>query len=188
MSQFENLWRENYGAIPPLGYRLRESFPNRWIRFHSLPNSKRYADTHEERTIILNRANELACEILNIDEPFWLAASRMDENPEMVNYGFPPFTVNSRQLPKVYGWMDPEDQISFSTYSKQTSWQIGEFDDVFSKIAEEEDYGVIFATLDLSSIFIPYDGGFDIIISNPKRVAELNKKYSNYLSTREDGL
>lgn len=188
MTQFESLWQESYDSIPPLGYRLRECLPNRWVRFHSLPDSKRYADTHEERTIILNRANELAGEILNVDEPFWLAASRADENPNFINHSFPPFTVDSRQLPKVHSWTDTQDLISFSTYSKQTIWRTGDFNDVFSKIAEDEEHGVIFATLDLSSIFAPYDGGFDLIFSNPKGVSKLSRKYPSYLSAREDGL
>ena len=43
MTEFKSFWRNHYGECPPLGHRLRDAFVDRWVRFHSLPESKRYA-------------------------------------------------------------------------------------------------------------------------------------------------
>ena len=80
MTQFEIIWREKCGPTPPLGYRLRDNFPGTWIRFHALPKSKPYAENDEDRFIILSRANALACELFKNQEPFWLAATRVDKS------------------------------------------------------------------------------------------------------------
>ena len=44
-----------WGPRPPLSYELRGRFPDRWVRFHSLPDTKRYAASEEEYDEILRR-------------------------------------------------------------------------------------------------------------------------------------
>ena len=192
MTQFEIMWREKFGPIPPLGYRLRDSLEGRWTRFHALPKSKRYADNDKDRSIILSRANALACELFKNQESFWLAASRADESLKYKSFNTDPYTIQSRDLPKTFSWSDPaeapEDRIIWSTHSRLCNWSSTAFDDIFSKIANEEDYGVIFAASDMSSILAPYDGGFDIIVSEPERADKLREKYPSWLPEREDGL
>ncbi|WP_425586206.1 DUF3885 domain-containing protein [Streptomyces sannanensis] len=41
-------WESNWPGTLPLGHLLRSAWPDRWVRFHSLPESKRYADTEAE--------------------------------------------------------------------------------------------------------------------------------------------
>lgn len=51
-STFYKLWRNAFGETAPIGYQLKDIFPERWLRVHSLPESKRYADSKEEYAII----------------------------------------------------------------------------------------------------------------------------------------
>ena len=67
MAGFEQFWRDSYGEFPPVTYRLRyEFFDSRWVRFHSLPESKRYPESDTEMEIVLERANILADRVLGI--------------------------------------------------------------------------------------------------------------------------
>jgi len=192
MTNFENLWRKNFGNTPPLGHRLREKFSSRWIRFHALPISKRYADNDAEYSVIISRANTLMNEIFDSDEALYIVSSRADKIPSVTNYDIFPYTKNSRRLSYAFSWMDPEsepaDRFTWSTHSKKLAWNEGQFNDVFLKIADEEDYGILFANSDLSSLVAPYDGGYDLILENTKVAQTLRKKYMSWTSPRSDGL
>jgi len=43
---FQDFWQVNDGDMPPLAHILREKlFTDKWFRIHSLPSSKRYAES-----------------------------------------------------------------------------------------------------------------------------------------------
>lgn len=44
-------------------YSLRSAFPDKWVRFHSLPESKRYPDSEREYGIVLDRYNAVLDEL-----------------------------------------------------------------------------------------------------------------------------
>jgi hypothetical protein len=47
--------RPGHGAIKPVSYELRGRLHDRWVRFHSLPESKRNADDEEEYAVLIRR-------------------------------------------------------------------------------------------------------------------------------------
>ena len=59
MREFEEAWRRLYPVTEPVGWTMRRAHGHHWVRFHSLPLSKRYAETDEERQTLLVRSNEL---------------------------------------------------------------------------------------------------------------------------------
>lgn len=71
---FEKVWTSAFGATLPLGHCLRHEHFDRWTRFHSLPSSKRYSGTLDERQIILHRANTLGYECFTAGEQIWLVS------------------------------------------------------------------------------------------------------------------
>lgn len=58
-----------FGELPPVGHVLRSAIAERWLRIHSLPHSKRYAETEPEYDELLRRHNELALEVLGPRNP-----------------------------------------------------------------------------------------------------------------------
>src|SRR6266542_757858 len=48
---------------PPVADWLRVHYAERWVRFHSLPGSKRYADNAGEYLVILDRHNTVLDEL-----------------------------------------------------------------------------------------------------------------------------
>ena len=56
LPELSALWRERCGDVPPLGNWIRE-WHDRWVRFHTLPDSKRYAESAAERATVLHRYN-----------------------------------------------------------------------------------------------------------------------------------
>lgn len=49
------LWQRQWPQGPPVAHELRSHYPDRWVRFHSLPGSKRYPATEEEYGVVLHR-------------------------------------------------------------------------------------------------------------------------------------
>jgi hypothetical protein len=57
------LWQQHWPDCPPVGYKLRDPYRNVWVRFHSLPESKRYAEDESEYTVVLERYNTVLDEL-----------------------------------------------------------------------------------------------------------------------------
>ena len=83
---------------------------------------------------------------------------------------------------------DEECLVQNFTKARELSWEINAFDVTFQKIADEEDYGVIFVASDFKSILAPYDGGFDLILPDTGHVKRLKETYKDWLSDNPAGL
>ncbi|MFE0156557.1 hypothetical protein ACFWY5_56185 [Nonomuraea sp. NPDC059007] len=58
-------WQARWPDCPPIGHELKRYYTSRWVRFHSLPGSKRYADTPAEYDILLDRHNTVLTELFD---------------------------------------------------------------------------------------------------------------------------
>ena len=195
MTGFETFWRDAYGIIPPLGYRLREHFvDSRWVRFHSLPESKRYADSDAEMETILERANALADRVLGDGAECWMIANNVPEQAEMLAKHHPKQQLVSDifGLKESHSWKDPyeapEDQFLWITYARECLWQHGEFDQAIKMIADDIDTGVLWVSKQTKEVFSPYDGGTDLIVQDSRSVHSLKIEFSNWLSAHHEGL
>ncbi|QKF82606.1 DUF3885 domain-containing protein [Halarcobacter ebronensis] len=61
---YKNWWYENYKRTAPVVYQIKDIYPRRHLRIHSLPLSKQYAETDDEKKEILYRHNQIASEVL----------------------------------------------------------------------------------------------------------------------------
>jgi hypothetical protein len=50
-----DLWEHQWPGCPPMAHLLRSRYLDRWVRFHSLPGSKRYPENEGENGTLLNR-------------------------------------------------------------------------------------------------------------------------------------
>lgn len=55
-------WQRAFGRVAPSGWQLRQAYPHRWTRFHTLEQSKRYSQTPSEVATVLARLNAVAAE------------------------------------------------------------------------------------------------------------------------------
>ncbi|MEM6648741.1 MAG: hypothetical protein AAF603_00660, partial [Pseudomonadota bacterium] len=115
----------------------------------------------------------------------WLMASRPEYDLDTISFDPAMFTIDTYNLDKVSSFIDlkddPEDLPKWSTYAKELTWRPSLFDDIFLKIAEDEEYGITFAKLDMSLLLAPYDGGFDLILPSSNKVQEWRNKFKEWL-------
>ncbi|MEN2436605.1 hypothetical protein AAH994_14405 [Weeksellaceae bacterium A-14] len=70
--EFESFWKMNFKEVIPLYFTFRQTYPKRWLRIHSLPESKRYADNKLEMETILNRQNQIISDELKENDDIYL--------------------------------------------------------------------------------------------------------------------
>ena len=61
---FATRWAAWYGATPPIGFLLREEYPDRWLRIHSLRSAARYPRSGWDYAELIRRHNTIANHVL----------------------------------------------------------------------------------------------------------------------------
>jgi hypothetical protein len=187
--QITNLWRTSLGGqCPPTGHLCRSALHDRWLRIHSLPDSKRYAETELERIEILRRNNEVATATLGEMAPCVLFITRFTpgfDETEINSWLPTPLSFSSiaeLQRPE----SDEEDEINI--FAAEIQWRHGGFNSLLTAVADDLAYHVLFANLSRGTAYHPYDGGADLFLESPASVVAEKKKWSSWLSGRDDGL
>ncbi len=185
-SEFSKAWNQIFGCSLPLGHVLRYENIDAWTRFHSLPESKRYAECDKETGTIVERANTLATECFGEQANVWVCA------------GYPSdFELENDDLPirmnmsKSMDWIDQNceqlDQSKMSFFASRWLWEQNSLDRLFREIAEDQQRAILFSE-DSQTVLAPYDGGFDIISFQSGKIARLENSYSTWRSMRSDKL
>lgn len=177
-----------YGDATPMGYMLREQVPERWMRIHSLPESKRYANTPSEYSILLERQNMVALEVLGSESECVVFIGWYPE-------GNQPVDIRTQLLPDINSsafslFMEKrdEDEELLCVWCATLVWKANEFDHIIKTIADDEVRYASFASLGTGEIYAPYDGGADLFLRSSSRRDELKRHYKDWLSAHPLGL
>jgi hypothetical protein len=179
-------WCKFFGEALPLGYNLRAKFPEIWTRFHALPNSKRYAESTDEKNVVLSRANTLVDQCFSSKNEVWLVIVQYDETDSLTSD-----TIKHWNLVHLFSWIDeteePEHAIPMAFFGAKIEWPSSNLNPLFSAVAEDECSVVLFNTSS-GTVFAPYDGGFDLISAQKGLIASLETKFIHWMSHRTDKL
>lgn len=184
-----NEWRERFGATPPVGWRLRTDYEERWVRFHSLPNLKRYPETSDEWGIVLKRAEKAAkLAVGDITSANVFASSCSAETS--ANH-VKVFQKSKLRLQSAFEWTDQleakEDRLTWRTFWTRTT-NTDQFRDIMQYVADDEISDVIWVSPADGRVFAPYDGGFDLILSGSSEIGRAREKFHDWLSPLAHGL
>jgi hypothetical protein len=193
--QFEIFWTSYYPGILPIPHNFRNDYPERWFRIHSLPGSKRYADTSEEWNILLTRQNEIITDLFGNNAPilFLTGEYSFEGGTELhpvgsVNsisdFGF--ISLPAIDLYKIAPEQYDEGQYFNPVFCEET-WLQKKFDNVLIDVADDNLHA-FFVSIEKKFIIAPYDGGMDIIPDNAETRNHYKSKYKSWLSVRQDGL
>ncbi|HAV4997553.1 TPA: hypothetical protein JIY88_11060 [Acinetobacter nosocomialis] len=195
-NSFINQWKFFYPNKLPISHYFRQYFSQFWFRIHSLPESKRYADTPAEYELLLNRHNQIIDDCFDSNASIFIVTvhyfSQSDNNkiydPTLrLKYEFhPEKEINLTQANPEYYDDDEEDHF-YRPYSINEIWKKNEHNDLLKKIANDE-VRAFMISFEQNIIIAPYDGGIDLIIFNDAKRNELINKYQDWLSPRADGL
>jgi hypothetical protein len=155
-------WKSEIGAVAPVGFALRTYLFSRWVRVHSLPDSKRYPDCEAEYTELLARHAQIADTLFTEAEPLFLFRSRLDETDEPRMAGGVPLSNISLTLAVNPRTVAPEDDEHLIVRAATIQWKPAFFEAFVRGVADDVEDFVVFVSPATRNIYAPYDGGMDI--------------------------
>jgi hypothetical protein len=193
---FNQSWEASFPNCPPVSYEFKWKMEDRWIRMHSLPDSKQYAENDEELDELLRRQNTLLLDVVGRGEECFIVAGDWSESPKRL----PDFST----CPKLKGLIDtplpsidkqefdPEEEDDDYTpiflnlgYGKQKVTE-GFIDEVLLCVAEDV-VRFFVVNFQRSRIFAPYDGGVDLVLRDSAERDTFKLKYSKWLPSHPSG-
>jgi hypothetical protein len=192
MAAFESEWRRFYPNADPTGWMMRRAGARHWLRFHSLPGSKRYPENDDERRTLLARQNALGVEVLGSDGACWLAQTVWESSDwETSGVGSDPREVWPRfAFEFAYRFLADEgddEEYPWDVYASRRMWLEGAFDDLLIAIAEDRAAPTLWMSPASGTVFAPYDGGVDLFLPDLVQVDSLKAKHPDWLSTHPQG-
>ncbi|MFM9962973.1 MAG: hypothetical protein ACKV2Q_17330 [Planctomycetaceae bacterium] len=178
----------------PISYKLRRQFENRWVRFHSLPESKRYPDGEEEMEIVLHRHNAVleslaaeGCDVALVtthysnSSPLEEIAPVSEPAPDAIRWR----SVAMHKLPDADKFMGEHFMHLFVKWSK---WMRGVFDPTIRLTANDVIRNVLLIDSQGAWCVSPYDGGMDCFLRTSSARDALRIQYADWLSPHPKGL
>ncbi|GKS73786.1 hypothetical protein AVME950_02840 [Acidovorax sp. SUPP950] len=182
-------WQSEFGEIAPRGHLLRRALSAKWVRFHSLPDSKRYAESLEEYAEIEHRHHLVASALFNAGEPLYVFRAHHDEarlrGKARHQLAGRQFREALAVVPPISLGQDKEDRMYVRAFVSK--WKPDFFEAAIRLLADWKEVGVSFVSPSTKNILCPYDGGMDVFTYSiaPE---ELRALFADWRSPRPDGL
>lgn len=189
-------WVRAWGECRPVGHELRGCFQDRWVRFHSLPGSKRYAGSGDEYAELMRRhmivLGELLCRDGAGQERDLLAlTASWSGGPRPA----PREAELSLALPEAAHWTSiltddslPGEETWMHVWVSVTRLHSRELSRLLRLVAGYGTAGVIITTAEMRWLYHPYDGGADVIATTAGHRDELRSAHNDWLSAHPAGL
>ncbi|MET7320045.1 hypothetical protein [Streptomyces sp. NPDC005549] len=186
------LWRARRPSGPPVAHTFRSTYADRWVRFHSLPGSKRYPESEDEYAVALHRYNTVLDELFSGGEVYVVTTDWLG-TPD----GPAPFPTPRRELHPngVHWWTqsdeeDPDPAFHTHTrlYADRRPWQRVGLDALLRAVTDEALVEVFVTDTELRRIHHPYDGGADVVLATPGERDRLRGRHVDWLSPHPSGL
>lgn len=175
-------WRRRYSDTQPIGWALRHSFPNRWLRIHSLPEAKRYPNDDADWDILLDRHRRVLNAIIPPKSLCYLITPWSCAKDDC----FSDYSLRLiASLPKFRP--EPDEPPTGGYFGARIEWEFDRFEPVLRAAANWESLSCVVLE-DRFCAYAPYDGGADLFLPDASTRDTLKSRFTEYLSDREDGL
>lgn len=185
---FMAYWQRVHPDTPLQGHALRERFPERWLRIHSLPGSKRYPEDEAEYAELLDRQNEVIGAVLGDGAACQLVFGYFGEEQRMPAE----LLAFLRRLHPVFlATLEGAEAglvEDFPLLTAPITWRANRMDVVLRAIAADVLETPLIVALEHPSIVAPYDGGVDLIARDRDTRESLEARYAAWRSTHPSGL
>lgn len=196
LTAFGAAWERSFLLAPPVGYRMRELYPARWLRIHSLPDSKRYAENDPDYAELLARHNAVASDLFGEGGAVVLVCHRYawpDEAPAPVPPELPAPGGELRLLRRAQGrelhpHADGEEDAAVELWALPSNWRAGAFDSMIRRVADDQGPTFVLSTPDAERVYAPYDGGADLFLERRSVRDVWKQRYAAWLSAHPSGL
>ena len=181
-------WQRAFDGVPFVAYLLRVTFADRWLRIHSLPDSKRYATTDAEYAELIRRQSIAIADVIGTRCVIFVTDPRDDLLAQLAAVvGDLPVCVDRILI----GQLDPvgfDESAIWHIYACNVTLTDGCIDFLLRLVADDEIRNTIIVDHAFTHICHPYDGGMDLILSDSLERDFYRDRYSAWLSQHPSGL
>jgi hypothetical protein len=186
-------WCRWFPDCEPLAHHLRVAFPDRWVRFHSLPGSKRYPEDEDEYATVMERHNRILGELIHPGQTVVLLSTGYSETPTPVRSQPEWQTLDPGAVPwRTVAMHEVSADFAVPNYwhvfASERAWLPGVFDLLIRLVADDVVTNVMIVAPDCRWLLHPYDGGMDVIAESRVIRDRIKAAYTGWLSARPDGL
>ena len=138
-------WNRHYSGILPLADTFRTTFKDRWVRFHSLPESKRYAESESEYQTISFRHNKVIARLCKDSKLILITAFYSENSAPVKDIGrssLELFNLDSSAkhwqtvaLHEIDSDYEPECYLHF--FASEWNWSPKVFDPILKLVADD---------------------------------------------------
>lgn len=175
----DTLWDSAWCGDEPLGYLLRSSHESRWVRFHSLPESKRYADSESEYAEIIRRHRTVLSDLLGESTLDELVVLATDYDRRDLVTGWV-----KQELPDAWPWRRfsaDEDEDEASYYVWVQMGVTGSHLNALLRYIADDGGRFILTDSRMRWLYCAYDGGADVILPTVEERDQLTTRYGDWL-------
>lgn len=194
-NQFRHFWQQHFSECLPVSYLFRDCLAERWFRFHSLPESKRYAENETEVTELLRRQNTVLLDVIGTNDDCVLVSGNhssssplVEQCPALSLFEFQDFVTLSKQDFDPIDLEPDEEPVYLSLFCGTHKLTRGSLDEVLLCVADWKIVNFFVVSCERERIFAPYDGGVDVILKDAEERDEFKAKYKSWLSSHPEGL
>ncbi|WP_345422078.1 DUF3885 domain-containing protein [Halioxenophilus aromaticivorans] len=190
IEELARFWNSEFDNFAPEAHNLKHEFKSRWVRFHSLPESKRYPENEDEYLEVLRRHNIVLKELCGNRKKVFVVLPEYSEK-----------SVPSQPQPetlKLFSGSEPwctlvqhEDDDDYESYwhlhVSEVEFTGSELNSLFRMVANDEVGNIMIICPSKRIVFHPYDGGADIVLPSPQERDLLKKQHREWLSSHPEG-
>ncbi|QLE85300.1 hypothetical protein FLM48_09500 [Shewanella sp. Scap07] len=182
-------WETEFKSFVPEAHNLKHEFSDRWVRFHYLPESKRYPQNEQEYIEVLRRYNTLLNELLGKNEVFVIlpeySESKTPTKPSSELTTLFPITKPWRSVEQHED--DDDYKLYWHLHVSEVNYSGSELDSLFRLVAHDEASNIIIVNPNKGVIFHPYDGGADIVLASTRQRDQLKDRHPGWLPSHSEG-
>lgn len=182
------LWESRWPGSEPLSYMMDAR--NVWVRFHSLPESKRYADDASEMAEIVRRRQAVIRELSDLSGSTALMVIATDYFSNDAYAGW-----SKKYLVDAWPWRTCVNPDYADIEIKRTTFyfwvanfkEVGQLTPLLESAAEDE-AKIVITNPDMTWVYAPYDGGADVFAPTAEDRDRLKTTHREWLSDHPAGL
>lgn len=185
-------WKGWYPDAPPVGFLLREAYPDRWLRIHALREAKRSPTSGWDYADLVRRYNSVATYVLGPESSCaLLLLCECRSVPRLLEEGCGLDTNSLFNLgPLAEEWWADETGV-FATpmclVGGPAIWHQGTFDRFFFMTAQNKVRGLL-VERERGQVVAPYDGGADLFFATSWERDVAKDHFAPWLSPHPEGL
>lgn len=190
IEELTNFWNSEFDDFAPEAHNLKHEYRDRWVRFHSLPESKRYPENEDEYLEVFRRYNSVLQELYGNGSKVLVvlpeySEERVPTNPEPALLML--FSVCEPWCSIAQHEDDDDYESYWHLHVTEVELNGSKLDNLFRMVANDEAGNIMIICPRKGIVFHPYDGGADIVLPTTEKREQLKVKYHQWLSSHPEG-